>query len=86
MQSENPQPLPGRPEGELPHRSTTVADWQEAFVQQKVLDYNYGYTAFEYALLGQAGDQGDITYIPGFGPHVAIKSAPRRAATAAAWP
>ncbi|MGV1089575.1 MAG: Ig-like domain-containing protein, partial [Mycobacterium sp.] len=52
---------------------TQVADWQEAFVQQKVQAYNFGYTAFEYALLGQAGDQGDITYIPGFGPHVAVK-------------
>ena len=50
-----------------------VSGWQEAFVQENVQTYNYGYTAFEYALLGQAGDQGDITYIPGFGPHVAVK-------------
>lgn len=64
VQSENP----------LQHTDLTqVADWKEAFVQLNVQKYNYGYTAFEYALLGQAGDQGDITYIPGFGPHVAVK-------------
>lgn len=73
VQSENPQPCQDGQKGNCHTDLTTVADWQEAFVQQKVLDYNYGYTAFEYALLGQAGDQGDITYIPGFGPHVAIQ-------------
>lgn len=73
VQSENPQPCQGGQQSACHTDLTQVADWQEAFVQQKVQAYNYGYTAFEYALLGQAGDQGDITYIPGFGPHVAVK-------------
>lgn len=73
VQSENPEPCQNGQKTTCHTDLTTVADWQEAFVQQKVRDYNYGYTAFEYALLGQAGDQGDITYIPGFGPHVAIE-------------
>lgn len=73
VQSENPEPCQNGQKTTCHTDLTTVADWQEAFVQQKVRDYNYGYTAFEYALLSQAGDQGDITYIPGFGPHVAVK-------------
>lgn len=73
VQSENPEPCQNGQQTTCHTDLTTVADWQEAFVQQKVRDYNYGYTAFEYALLSQAGDQGDITYIPGFGPHVAVK-------------
>lgn len=73
VQSENPDPCQGGQQTTCHTDLTTVTDWQEAFVQQKVQAYNYGYTAFEYALLGQAGDQGDITYIPGFGPHVAVK-------------
>lgn len=73
VQSENPEPCQGGGQTTCHTDLTRVADWQEAFVQQKVQAYNYGYTAFEYALLSQAGDQGDITYIPGFGPHVAVK-------------
>ncbi|MDQ1321700.1 MAG: hypothetical protein QG655_2945 [Actinomycetota bacterium] len=73
VQSENPEPCQQGQQTNCHTDLTTVAGWQEAFVQQKVRDYNYGYTAFEYALLSQAGDQGDITYIPGFGPHVAVK-------------
>ena len=73
VQSENPEPCQSGQKTTCHTDLTTVAGWQEAFVQQKVQDYNYGYTAFEYALLSQAGDQGDITYIPGFGPHVAVK-------------
>ena len=73
VQSENPAPCQGGQQSSCHTDLTQVSDWQEAFVQQKVQAYNYGYTAFEYALLGQAGDQGDITYIPGFGPHVAVK-------------
>ncbi|MCB0925810.1 MAG: cadherin-like domain-containing protein, partial [Mycobacterium sp.] len=73
VQSENPEPCQSGQQTTCHTDLTTVADWQEAFVQQKVQAYNYGYTAFEYALLSQAGDQGDITYIPGFGPHVAVK-------------
>lgn len=73
VQSENPDPCQGGQQSTCHTDLTKVTDWQEAFVQQKVQAYNYGYTAFEYALLGQAGDQGDITYIPGFGPHVAVK-------------
>ena len=73
VQSENPTQCAGGQQTSCHTDLTQVTDWQEAFVQQKVQAYNYGYTAFEYALLGQAGDQGDITYIPGFGPHVAVK-------------
>ena len=73
VQSENPTPCQGGQQTSCHTDLTALTDWQEAFVQQKVQAYNYGYTAFEYALLGQAGDQGDITYIPGFGPHVAVK-------------
>ncbi len=73
VQSENPEPCQGGQQSDCHTDLTQVAGWQEAFVQQKVQAYNYGYTAFEYALLSQAGDQGDITYIPGFGPHVAVK-------------
>ncbi len=73
VQSENPEPCQGGQQSTCHTDLTEVAGWQEAFVQQKVQAYNYGYTAFEYALLSQAGDQGDITYIPGFGPHVAVK-------------
>lgn len=73
VQSENPEPCQNGQKSNCHTDLTTVTDWQEAFVQQKVQDYNFGYTAFEYALLGQAGDQGDITYIPGFGPHIAAK-------------
>ena len=73
VQSENPAPCQGGQQTSCHTDLTQVSGWQEAFVQQKVQAYNYGYTAFEYALLGQAGDQGDITYIPGFGPHVAVK-------------
>lgn len=73
VQSENPEPCQSGQQTTCHTDLTTVDGWQEAFVQQKVRDYNYGYTAFEYALLSQAGDQGDITYIPGFGPHVAVK-------------
>ena len=73
VQSENPAPCQSGQQTSCHTDLTQVADWQEAFVQQKVQAYNYGYTAFEYALLGQAGDQGDITYIPGFGPHVAVQ-------------
>ncbi len=73
VQSENPTPCQSGQQTTCHTDLTQVTDWQEAFVQQKVQTYNYGYTAFEYALLGQAGDQGDITYIPGFGPHVAVK-------------
>lgn len=73
VQSENPEPCQGGQQTTCHTDLTQVAGWQEAFVQQKVQAYNYGYTAFEYALLSQAGDQGDITYIPGFGPHVAVK-------------
>lgn len=73
VQSENPEPCQNGQKTTCHTDLTTVSDWTEAFVQQKVQDYNYGYTAFEYALLSQAGDQGDITYIPGFGPHVAVE-------------
>lgn len=73
VQSENPEPCQNGQKTNCHTDLTTVADWQEAFVQQRVQDYNYGYTAFEYALLEQAGDQGDITYIPGFGPHIAVQ-------------
>jgi len=73
VQSENPEPCQAGGQSDCHTDLTQIADWQEAFIQQKVQDYNYGYTAFEYALLSQAGDQGDITYIPGFGPHVAVK-------------
>ncbi len=73
VQSENPEPCQKGQKTTCHTDLTKVADWQEAFIQQKVREYNYGYTAFEYALLNQAGDQGDITYIPGFGPHVAVK-------------
>jgi hypothetical protein len=51
---------------------TTIGS-NETLLQPNVQQWNYGYAAFEYALLGQAGDQGDITYIPGFGPHLAVK-------------
>jgi len=73
VQSENPEPCQSGQKTTCHTDLTTVSDWTEAFVQQKVQDYNYGYTAFEYALLKQAGDQGDITYIPGFGPHIAVE-------------
>ena len=73
VQSENPTPCQTGQTSGCHTDLTQVTDWQEAFVQEKVTTYNFGYTAFEYALLGQAGDQGDITYIPGFGPHVAVK-------------
>ena len=73
VQSQNPQPCQNGQTSDCHTDLTTVPDWQEAFVQQKVQEYSFGYTAFEYALLGQAGDQGDITYIPGFGPHIAVE-------------
>lgn len=45
----------------------------ETDIQPKAKDHYYSYVAFEYALLNQAADQGDITYIDGFGPHLAVK-------------
>ena len=33
---------------------------------------NYGYSQFEFSLLGTASDQGDITAIPGFAQHIAV--------------
>ena len=64
VQSENPEPCQTGGQSDCHTDLTQIADWQEAFIQQKVQDYNYGYTAFEYALLSQAGDQGDITTSP----------------------
>lgn len=55
------------------HDLPTLIGTNEALVQEKAQDYYYGYSAFEYALLNQAADQGDITYIDGLGPHLAVK-------------
>jgi hypothetical protein len=63
VQSENPATHTDLP---------TAIGSNETLLQPNVKAWNYGYAAFEYALLGQAGDQGDITYIPGFGPHLAV--------------
>lgn len=63
VQSENPATHTDLP---------TAIGSNETLLQPNVQAWNYGYAAFEYALLGQAGDQGDITYIPGFGPHLAV--------------
>lgn len=63
VQSENPATHTDLP---------TAIGSNETLLQPNVKNWNYGYAAFEYALLGKAGDQGDITYIPGFGPHLAV--------------
>jgi hypothetical protein len=63
VQSENPATHTDLP---------TAIGSDETLLQPNVKNWNYGYAAFEYALLQKAGDQGDLTYIPGFGPHLSV--------------
>jgi len=61
------------PTGHHDLTSSTYIGTTEGNIQPNVAAWNYGYAAFEYTLDGAAGDQGDITYIPGFGPHLAVE-------------
>lgn len=65
IQSEDPDPSTHH---DLPSLITAEGD-----IQPNAQQYHYGYAAFEYALLNTAADQGDITYIDGFGPHLAVQ-------------
>ena len=38
----------------------------ETLIEQNVSHWQYGYSQFEYSLLGKGGDAGDLTAIPGF--------------------
>ena len=62
VQSENP----------VGHHDLTTLITSEGLIQKNISNWNYGYAAFEYSLLNGKGDQGDITYIDGFGPHLAV--------------
>jgi hypothetical protein len=44
----------------------------ESLIQPNVKSWHYGYAAFEFSLLGQSADQGDLTAIPGFSQHLAV--------------
>lgn len=52
----------------------------EADIAINVSNYQYGYSQFEYSLLGSGGDSGDLTAIPGFAQntqlHVSYSSGP----------
>ena len=63
VQSENP----------TGHHDLTTLITSEGLIQKNISNWNYGYSAFEYSLLNGKGDQGDLTYIDGFGPHLAVK-------------
>ncbi len=43
-------------------------------IQPNSQAWNFGYAAFEYSLLGQGSDQGDLTAIDGWGPNLGVKS------------
>ncbi len=61
------------------HDLTTLIT-AEADIAINVSNYQYGYSQFEYSLLGQGGDAGDLTAIPGFAQntqiHVSYSSGP----------
>ena len=42
-------------------------------IQPNSQAWNFGYAAFEYSLLGQGSDQGDLTAIDGWGPNLGVK-------------
>lgn len=42
-------------------------------IQPNSQAWNFGYVAFEYSLLGQGSDQGDLTAIDGWGPNLGVK-------------
>ncbi len=42
-------------------------------IQPNSQEWNFGYAAFEYSLLGQGSDQGDLTAIDGWGPNLGVK-------------
>ncbi len=42
-------------------------------IQPNSQAWNFGYAAFEYSLLGQGSDQGDLTAIDGLGPNLGVK-------------
>ena len=61
------------------HDLTTLIT-AEADIAINVSNYQYGYSQFEYSLLGKGGDAGDLTAIPGFAQntqvHVSYSSGP----------
>lgn len=65
VQSEDPDPAT--------HNDLTTLITAEGDIQPNVQNWNFGYAAFEYTLDGKPADQGDLTYIDGFGPHLAVK-------------
>lgn len=61
------------------HDLTTLIT-AETDIATNVSNYQYGYSQFEYSLLGKGGDAGDLTAIPGFAQntqlHVSYSSGP----------
>jgi hypothetical protein len=54
------------------HDLTSLIGSTEGNIQPNVEAWNYGYAQFEFTLQNGAADQGDLTAISGFGPHLAV--------------
>lgn len=65
LQSESPDPS-------THHDLIDLIGTDEGNIQPNVQNWNYGYAQFEFSLLNHSADEGDLTAIPGFGPHLAV--------------